>query len=228
MRLKPSLRLLTAAASLLFALPFAQAQTAAGGPLDPFKDTSPLKLQPGQHVALYEFEDLECPACAHAFPIVHAAVDRYKIPFHRYDFPLQMHQWSRVAAITARYLQDKVSPELADQYRRDVFANQSSIITRDDLQNFTRGWFQKHGQQMPFVVDPSGRFAAEVQSDQTLGDRIGLSHTPSIFVVGPRGWVQVVDVSQLYSVIDQALAQTPAAPVAKAGPKKPATSTVQR
>ena len=62
-----------------------------------------------------EFEDLECPACAHAYPIVHAAVDKYKIPLMRHDFLIQGHQWSKDAAITARYLEDKVSPEMAAQ-----------------------------------------------------------------------------------------------------------------
>jgi protein-disulfide isomerase len=178
---------------------------------DHFKDTSPLKLPAGQKAEIYEFEDLECPACARAFPIVHTAVEHYKIPLVRHDFPLQQHLWSRDAAVTARYLQDKVSPQLAEQYRRDVFANQNSIASKDDLNAFTRKWFQSHGQQMPFVMDPNGLFSAEVQADYTLGERIGLQHTPTIFVVGPRGWTQVVDITQLYSVIDAALAETPAA-----------------
>ncbi len=39
-----------------------------------------VKPPAGARVAIYEFEDLECPACAHAYPIVHAAIDKYKIP----------------------------------------------------------------------------------------------------------------------------------------------------
>ena len=70
----------------------------------PYKDTSLLKVPAGARVAIYEFEDLECPACAHAFPIVHAAVDRYHIPLIRRDFPLQMHVWRRDAAVTERSL----------------------------------------------------------------------------------------------------------------------------
>ena len=37
-----------------------------------FQDTSMLKPPAGAKVAIYEFDDLECPACAHALPIVHA------------------------------------------------------------------------------------------------------------------------------------------------------------
>jgi protein-disulfide isomerase len=200
------------AAATLFTLPLcAVAQNAAPpGTGDHFKDTSPLKLPAGEKAEIYEFEDLECPACAHAFPIVHTAVEHYKIPLVRHDFPLQQHLWSRQAAINARYLQDKVSPGKAEEYRRDVFANQNSIASKDDLAGFTRKWFQTHSLQMPFVMDPNGLFAAEVQADYRLGERIGLEHTPSIFVLAPDGWTQVTDVTQLYTVIDQALAETQA------------------
>ncbi len=63
---------------------------------------------------------------------------------------------------------------------------------------------------MPFVVDPTGQFAAEVMADQALGEKIGLSQTPTIFVATPKNWVQVTDVNLLYQTIDAALAQTPA------------------
>jgi protein-disulfide isomerase len=75
-------------------------------PATTFKDTSMLKPPAGQKVAIIEWEDLECPACAHAFPLVHSAVKQYNIPLVRYDFPLQMHVWSHDAAIIARYIQD--------------------------------------------------------------------------------------------------------------------------
>src|ERR1700742_2063820 len=104
MRLTLMNRILLAAAALLISLPASVpsfAQTA-------FKDTSMLRAPAGARVAIYEFEDLECPACAHAAPIVHAAVEHYKIPFVRRDFPLKMHIWSRDAAIIARYIQDKI------------------------------------------------------------------------------------------------------------------------
>ncbi len=212
-----------AAAVLLLAIPAAHAQGAAGGQGDTFRDTSMLKLPAGQRVAIFEMEDLECPACGHAAPIVHAAIEKYKIPFLRHDFPLSQHIWSRDAAITARYLEDKVSPDMAEQYRLDIFKSQASINSKEDLQGFTRSWFSKHGKTAPFSLGPDSVFALEVQADQRLGERLGVQHTPTIIVLGPRGWVQVVDVSQLYAVIDQALAQT-AVVTPHAGPKKPAVA----
>jgi protein-disulfide isomerase len=211
-------RLVPAAlSSVLFisaiALP-AAAQGAAGGQADTFRDTSMVKPPAGSRVAIYEFEDLECPACAHAAPIIHAAVEKYKIPLVRHDFPLKMHVWSFDAAITARYLQDKVSPKTAEDFRRDVFANQTGIASKDDLANFTRHWFQSHNLLMPFVMDPAGLFRAEVQADETLGERLGVTRTPTIFVATNKGWVQILDPNYTYQTIDAALAQT--APAAKA------------
>jgi protein-disulfide isomerase len=174
----------------------------------PFKDTTALKPPAGARVAIYEFEDLECPACAYAYPIVHAAAAHYKIPVLRHDYPWSFHIWSFDAAVTARYLQDKISPQLADDFRRDVFAAQTRIASKDDLAAFTRAWFQSHGQTLPFVIDPSGACKLEVESDRALGDRVGVHSTPCIFVVTQTKWVAVPDVSRLSTTIDAALAET--------------------
>jgi protein-disulfide isomerase len=183
----------------------ARAQTSVPpGQVTPFKDTSMLVPPPGVKVAIVEWEDLECPACAHAFPFVHMAIDHYKIPLVRYDFLIPGHLWSRVAAINARYLQDKVSLDLATQYRREVFASQFKIASQDDLNRFTQEFFTKHGKQLPFVIDPTGELAREVEKEVALGDKLGLRETPTIVVVTPRGWIQVKDVSDLYQAIDQA------------------------
>ena len=167
----------------------------------------------GAKVAIIEWEDLECPACAHAFPFVHAAINQYKIPLIRRDFQIPGHIWSHDASIYARYLQDKVSPIMAEDYRRQVFASQYQIASKDDLRNFTVKFFQTQKQQMPFVVDPTGQFAKEVADDKILGEKMGLVHTPTIIVATNKSWVQVVDVNQLYSVIDAALAETASTPM---------------
>jgi protein-disulfide isomerase len=202
------------AAALLLALPFsALAQPGA------YRDTSMLRAPAGVPVAIYEFEDLECPACAHAFPIVHAAVEKYKIPLIRRDFPLGgAHIWSFDAAVIARYIQDKISPQAADEYRRAVFANQASIATKEDLNAFSMKYFQSHGRAMPMIIDPNGLFAAEVRADHTLGERINLHQTPSIFIVTQKGYTEVTEITQLYAMLDTAIAENPA-PKAAAKPR---------
>ncbi len=208
-------RLVLAAALTLVIPASIPAVAQAGG----YRDTSMLRAPAGVSVAIYEFEDLECPACEHAFPIVHAAVDKYKIPLIRKDFPLGgAHIWSFDAAVIARYIQDKISPQLADEYRRSVFANQVSIATKEDLNAFSMKFFQSHGRAMPMIIDPNGLFAAEVRADHTLGERINLHQTPSIFIVTQKGYTEVTDVSQLYAMLDTAIAENPA-PRAAAKPK---------
>jgi protein-disulfide isomerase len=202
------------AAALLLALPLgAFAQSGA------YRDTSMLRAPAGVPVAIYEFEDLECPACARAFPIVHAAVDKYKIPLIRHDFPLKMHIWSYDAAIIARYIQDKISPQAAEEYRRAVFASQLSIASKEDLTAFTQKYFQSHGLKLPMIIDPNGLFAAEVHADQTLGERINLHQTPTIFIVTQKGYTEVTDITQLYSMLDTAIAENPAPKAAAAKPR---------
>ena len=210
-------RIVILSASLCLALTFSTSAfaqySAPPNSGDQFKDTSLLKPPAGARVAIIEFEDLECPACAHAFPVVHQAVEHYHLPFLRHDFPLKMHIWSHDAAVIARYIQDKINPKEAEDYRGAVFANQQSIASKEDLQSFTRHFFQTHGQEMPFVIDPTGQFTREVDADYALGVRLGLSHTPSIFVVTPHHWTQVTNVDYLYQTIDTALAENPASAV---------------
>ena len=74
----------------------------------------------------------------------------------------------------ARYLQDKVSIKMADEYRGAVFAAQTGIASKDDMLNFTRRFFQTHGLQLPFVPDPTGQFKKEVEADRAVGDRLGV------------------------------------------------------
>src|ERR1700709_896993 len=121
MRLILMNRLVLTATLLVAGLPMATlAYAQASAPPNTgsnLRDTSMVKPPAGAKVAIYEFEDLECPACAHAFPIVHSAIERYKIPLVRHDFPLKMHVWSFDAAVTARSLQDKVSPKGGEDLR---------------------------------------------------------------------------------------------------------------
>ena len=51
-----------------------------------FKDTSAFRPPNGAKVAIIEFEDLECPLCAHVSPMVRDAMKHYQIPRVHYDF----------------------------------------------------------------------------------------------------------------------------------------------
>jgi len=172
-----------------------------------FKDTSVFKPPSGAKVAIIEFEDLECPLCARVSPMVRGAMSHYGIQRIHYDCIIPGHMWSRTAAIYARYLEDKVSLQTAEDFRRDVFASQRLIASPDDLQQFTRRWFQAHGQTMPFVIDPTGKCAAEVEADCALARRTGVAHTPTLVVATAHHWIEVTEPDQLYAAIDRAEAE---------------------
>jgi len=199
-------KLIVLAALLFAALAPARAQFGPA-PAPTFKDTSMIRPPAGSRVALWVFEDLECPACAHSFPIERDAAAKYKIPVIRKDFPLPMHIWSFDAAVNARYFKDTLhNPALADEYRGEVFKAQRGIGDKSDLLAFTKHFAIIHGIVWPFVVDPSGQLAAKVKEDRALGERVGLQQTPTIFIATPHGPQYVDDVTQLFSSIDAAIA----------------------
>jgi len=178
----------------------------------PAGDKSLLKPPPGARVAIFEFQDLECPDCARANPLLKDAAAKYNIPWLRHDFPLPFHAWSFQAAVNARWFDTK-SKKLGDDYRDAVFVNQPSIASPDDLRTFTEKFANDHKVAFPFVVDPQGKLAADVKADYALGQRIGVEHTPTIWVVTNKTgnappFVEIVDRSKLYDIIDQALAET--------------------
>ena len=211
-------------ASLVFApialastmlIPSASAQFGgpATSPTTQVHDPAALKPPAGSKVAIVEFEDMECPDCARANPLLREASDKYKIPWVRHDFPLSFHAWSFQAAVNARWFDIK-SKKLGDEYRDSVFANQPSITTLDVLRQFTEKFATDHKLTLPFAVDPQGTLTTQVKSDYALGQRIGIEHTPTIWVTTANSkgapFVEVVDRSKLYQLIDQALADTKA------------------
>jgi len=208
-RLPRAALLLALAAALLS--PAAHAQFGQPAPGTQVHDPAALKPPAGARVAIVEFEDMECPDCARANPLLRDAASKYGIPWVRHDFPLPFHNWSMNAAVNARWF-DTRGKKIGDQYRDDVFAAQPTIVSPDSLREFTDKWAKDHGIALPFAIDPQGSLAAQVKADYALGQRIGIEHTPTIWVVTANSkgapFVEVVDRSKLYELIDQALADT--------------------
>jgi protein-disulfide isomerase len=198
------------AAALLVFAPSARAQFGAP-PTTPVHDPSVLRPPAGAKVAIIEFEDMECPDCANANPLLKEAAAKYNIPWVRHDFPLPFHAWSMQAAVNARWFDTK-SKKTGDEYRDAVFANQPSIVNLDGLRQFTEKFAADRKISLPFAIDPQGKLAAEVKADYALGQRVGIEHTPTIWVVTANSkgapFVEVVDRSKLFQLIDQAIENT--------------------
>jgi protein-disulfide isomerase len=188
---------------------FPEAPTVPG----PMLNSPALKPPAGASVAIVEFDDLECPACGAANPILMEAAKKYHVPWIRHSFLIPGHVWSRQGAINALWFGEK-SKDLDSEYQNYIFANQESIATLGDLNQFTQKFAQQHGMAMPFVVDPQGKLAAEVEADVDLAHALGLNRTPTIFVVTAHShypghpFVETNDVSMLYTYLDQAVSAT--------------------
>ncbi len=163
-----------------------------------------LRPPKGVPVAIVVFEDLQCPQCRRVAPILEQASKTYKIPLLRHDFPLPMHNWSYEAAVTARYF-DSISKSLGNDYRDYIFSNQLEINPQN-LRSYGEKFAGEHKVDFPFIVDPQGKFAAEVNADRDIGKAIKLDHTPTVYVVSSRNpdkpYVEMKDSSQLYVLID--------------------------
>jgi protein-disulfide isomerase len=163
-----------------------------------------LRPPKGAQVALVVFEDLQCPDCRRAAPLVEEAARTYKIPVVRHDFPLPMHNWSYEAALIARYF-DSLSKQLGNDFRDYIFLHQPEI-TPPTLRTFAERFAADHKVDLPFAVDPQGKLAAGITQDKNLGQRVGINHTPTIYVVSNKTqgkpFVEVVDRTQLFQLID--------------------------
>lgn len=170
-----------------------------------------LRPPAGARVAIVEWEDLECPDCARANPVLAEASAKYHIPWVRHDFPLPFHAWSFQAAVDARWF-DARSKRLGDAFRDAVFAAQPTIRSEEDLRQFAMQFAARHRLQFPVVVDPQGKLRELVKADFELGMSVGIQHTPTIWVVTNRKsgtpFVEVVDRARLITLIDEALSET--------------------
>src|ERR1700720_2736027 len=163
-----------------------------------------LRPPKGAQVAIVVFEDLQCPDCRRAAPLVEEAARTYKIPVVRHDFPLPMHNWSYDAALIARYF-DTHSKQLGNDFRDYIFQHQPEI-TPPTLRSFAEKFAADHKVDLPFAVDPQGKLADGINQDKNLGQRVGINHTPTIYVVSNKTqgkpFVEVVDRTQLFQLID--------------------------
>lgn len=189
-------------------------------------DTSALHPPAGSRMALVVFEDLQCPACAKAEPLLEQAERNYHLPLVRHDFVIPMHPWSKEAHIMARYFDAHPtgqSPQLGEEFRQYIFANQTAIY-KTNLREWADKFATAHHTALPAFYDPTGALRAKVDADTQLG-RVtgvtGVTHTPTIYVVSDsqqEPFVEVKEQEKLFETIEQVKAAL--GPAAKTRAKK--------
>ena len=168
-------------------------------------DASSIKTPPGAAVAIVMFMDLQCPACAKAYPIVKQVAESHHVLIISKDFPMPNHEWAADAAVYARFF-DETSERMGEDFRGYVYQDQSSINARN-LPESAREFAYAKSIPAPLSVDPGGRLRALVQADVELGRHIGIDHVPALFVIGkggpPTPYVEVVNVDDLARAVEE-------------------------
>jgi len=98
---------------------------------------------------------------------------------------------------------DAVAKELELYIHGRIPDDYSLTMEIDGLDRFAA----EHKTALPFVVDPKGDLAAAVNADRDLGKRIGIDHTPTVYVVSSKtGSAPFVEVKkpqeELFQTID--------------------------
>lgn len=168
-------------------------------------DGSSLKPPAGARVAVVVFEDMECPSCAHAYPVIWQAAGAAHVPVLLHDFPLTKHPWAFDAAVYARFFDTKNTKKrnVGNQFRAFIYQNQPEI-TPQNLRQWAEKFAKDNHIVLPFAIDPQGTLKAEIQADRELGRKCNLNQTPTIFVVGKTSpsFVEVSDLNTLSTMID--------------------------
>ena len=146
---------------------------------------------PDAPLTIMEFGDYQCPACASFALGIKPQVDlayvetgQAKLVFH--DFPLAMHPHAFIAARAVRCAGDQDQYFL---YHDAVFRNQQSwspkanpigdLIDLAEDAGLDKGAFRS--------CLESDRHADVVSANQTLGERMGVTGTPTLIVYGGEG-----------------------------------------
>jgi protein-disulfide isomerase len=114
------------------------------------------------------------------------------------------------------------SPQLGEEFRKYIFANQSSIY-KANLREWADKFAAANHTALPAFYDPSGALRAKVEADTELGRATGVLQTPTIYVVSTskqEPFVQVPEQGKLFETIEQVKAALGPAAVAKAVKKK--------
>ena len=181
---------------------------------NPFKpDLDKLKTQfqpsmgtPGAPVVLVVFSDLQCPHCKEEGTLLRQNLligFPKEVRLYFKDFPLQIHPWSKPAAIAGRCV-FRQTPTAFWDYHDFVFAHQEEMATVEDLKSKVMGWAKDRKDldavQLGQCFDTKAT-EAEVDKEIAEGQSLDITGTPTLFVNG-RNISTGIDWANLKAVIE--------------------------
>jgi protein-disulfide isomerase len=149
--------------------------------------------QDGVKVLLLKFNDYQCPSCRQAYILYNEIITKYEKQYpgvFRYesrDFPLEsecgaggVHAAACEAAVAVRLAKEK---NLDKQLEATLFDRQSMSMTRDDVKAVLKEVTQISDSEF------DSRYAQMLEAvklDVQLGQKVGVSGTPTFFINGIR------------------------------------------
>jgi protein-disulfide isomerase len=175
----------------------------------------PVRGNPAAKVTLVNFDDLECPVCAHMHQVLFpATLERYKdkVRFVYKDNPLtELHPWAMHAAIDANCLADQ-SGVIYWSYVDYLHTHGQEVTGPDrNVQKSFAALDRIAREQSAGKLDAARLDAclakgddSAVRASQKEAEALGLNFTPAIFVNGERidGFIPQ---EKVWMVIDRAL-----------------------
>jgi protein-disulfide isomerase len=150
-------------------------------------DDRPTQGPANAPVTIVEFADFECPFCAHAFSVIETLVNttykgKVKVIFKAY--PLNVHPWAMKAAEAAECARLQ-NPATFWDFARYFYTNQGTINAKNIQDNIDKLAKQQKldAPSLKACMD-SPQTAARIKQDQTDGETIHVSSTPTFFVNG--------------------------------------------
>jgi uncharacterized membrane protein/predicted DsbA family dithiol-disulfide isomerase len=147
----------------------------------------------GSAVLIVKFSDLQCPQCGVTFFDVRPVLSKYRAQFPgavrmvTMDFPLQpecnvtmprpLHTAACDAAVAVRLAKQRLKGESLEEYFYGHQSTMSPATVRDAA--FAIAGVQDFDLQYPRVI-------AEVKADVAVGQKLGVTGTPTFFINGVR------------------------------------------
>ena len=162
-------------------------------------------------VTIVEFSDFECPFCKKTTDMLEQDVlpkEKDKVSLVFRNFPLQMHPWAKLAAEMAECA--RMQNANAFWPLHDYFFQNQGTLTNDTLRTRVKDTLLESGINESVFNSCLDRDLAlgPVTQDISLGQKIGVHGTPTIFINGVL-YDGTRDAATLSKVIEEAAAGKP-------------------
>jgi protein-disulfide isomerase len=164
-----------------------------------------LKGSPDAPVEISEYADYQCPFCQTFATLQMPTIDERLIKTGRVrwryrDFPLQQHQFARLAAHSAACADEQ--GKYWEQHDR-IYEGQSDWAASRDAGDHFREYAQGNGLDLGRYDEcmQSGKYAGRIQASLEEGTRAGVSSTPTL-LVGDRLYQGRIDSDAIRRLVD--------------------------